>query len=149
MTTLLDKSNAIWDAIQDRMTLLIAEGKVLSPARDFVPRKKLRTGQQSGPALYAISRVTRVIDWGANSGIGELSVTFGVTNTTFRPEEVGAELENLINALVFNLMNEPTLGGADDMRVDEINPDDDPFGAEDTQPWATAALVWMFQFSRS
>ena len=149
MNSLVDQSNSIWLAIQQRIEFLIQAGGSLARVEAFIPRTRLRVGQQSNPALHVISRVTRVTEWGANRGIGELAITFGVTQSTVRPEDVGSELEELIHALVLDFMDRPNLGGSDDVRVDEINPDDNPFGSEDTLPWATATLNWVFQFTQT
>ena len=147
MNELLSQSDSIWVGIQSKIRDLAQDGHPLEHV-SFIPRSRLRAGQQSGAALHVISRVTRVTEWGANRGIAELGITFGVTQTTFRPDRVGDDLENLIRALVDSFMRAPTLGGADDFRVDDINPDDNPFGPEDTQPWATATLAWVFQFTQ-
>ena len=147
MNELLQKSERIWEAIQARIEDMAQVGHSLD-SLVFVPRTRLRAGQQSDPSLHVISRVTRVTEWGANRGVAELGITFGVTQTTFRPDSVSPNLMRLIHDLVNSFMNDPKLGGADDFRVDEINPDDSPFGADNTQPWATAALAWEFQFTQ-
>ena len=146
MNTLQDKSTNIWTAVQGQVAESMQQGNALANIKAFGPRRKIRVGQQSNPALYVLSRTTQVIEWGANRGVGELSITFGLTHTTFTPEDTGHELENLIYELVSIFMESPTLGGADYMRVEGVNLDDDPFSSEDTQPWVTAALVWVFQF---
>ena len=145
MTTLLEISSDIWLAIQHAINEAQRDGP-LARLKEFVPRKRIRSAQQAGPGLYVLSRSTQVIEWGANRGIAELTVQFGVTHTTLRPEDVSPELEELVFALIGLLMRRPTLGGADDMRVNFINPDDDPFGPEDTVPWATTTITWGFQF---
>ena len=147
MNELLSQAESIWGGIQSRIGDLRQDGYPLESVV-FVPRARLRAGQQTDPVLHVISRLTRVIEWGANRGVAELGITFGITQTTFRPEKVGDDLESLIRALVDSFMRAPTLGGADDFRVDEINPDGSPFGPEDTQPWATATLAWVFQFTQ-
>ena len=146
MTTLQETSSEIWAAVQAKVVELMQPGNALAGIQTFVPRRRLRVGQHNSPALHVVSRTTRVTEWGANRGIGELSITFGVTHSTVRPGDVGPELEGMIDELTRVFMDTPTLGGSNDIRVEEINPDDDPFGTEDTQPWATASMVWVFQF---
>ena len=146
MTSLHTKSNDIWAAIQEFVDELIGNGRELDAVDFFLPSSKYRVGQHQGPTLVVISRTIRVLEWGANTGVGELAITLGVTRPTFHPEEVGVGLEYLLQTLVGRFMEQPTLGGADDVRVEQINPDDDPFGSEEVQPWATATLAWVFQF---
>ena len=146
MNTLVDHAGQIWEAVQERITSSIRSEGSLGSIKEFVPRRRLRSGQQANPAIYVLSREISAVEWGANRGIGELTVSFGITHATLRPEEVSPQLEALLSALVELLMNFPTIGGADDIRVVTVSPDDAPFGPEDTLPWATTTVVWPFQF---
>ena len=146
MRTLLEQSKHIWDEVQRRIVASIESNGSLEGINEFVPRRRLRSGQQGNPTLYVLSREVTVVEWGANRGIGELSVSFGLTHATVRPDDVSAQFEALIFTLTNMLMELPTIGGADDVRVVTVNPDDAPFGPENTLPWATATLIWSFQF---
>ena len=146
MNTLLEQSTNVWAAVRQTIAESIRPEGPLAHIREFIPGRRLRSVRQNNPSLYALSRITRVTEWGANRGVAELAITFGVTHTTLRPEDISPQLEDLMNLLVTIFMHLPNLGEADDVRVEEVNPDDAPFGPEDTQPWATATLVWVFQF---
>ena len=144
--SLIATSNAIWSEVRRKIGDAMLPGAALTGIEEFIPRRRLRSVHQGNPALFVISRTIRVVEWGANRGLGEIAITFGVTQTTLRLGDVTLEIEELLFALVGIFIESPSLGGADDVRVEEINPEDDPFGAEDTLPWATATLVWLFQF---
>ena len=146
MNTLVEQADQIWSAVQQKVTNSIRSDGLLGSIKEFVPRRRLRSGQQTNPAIYVLSRQISTVEWGANRGIGELTVSFGITHATLRPEEVSPQLEALLSALVELLMDFPAIGGADDIRVLTVNPDDAPFGPEDTLPWATVTVVWPFQF---
>lgn len=150
MSNLSDKSLALWDAVQTKVTDAMEKGSTLHGVKQFFPQKRGRAAKLPSPSLVTLERRTTVEQWGAHRGVGSLEVTFGLTATSYKPEQSGPELESYAYALIDLFLADFRIAGlAYDTEVASVDADASPEGVEDnTQPWVTVTLIWKFEFLR-
>ena len=158
MSELRTISEAAWNIIRAEISTAIeGEKDVNFPLRDissFITTRRTRNTSFPQFTLQVLRRGTSVTEWGTNRGIAELEVEFGITTTSFKPEDISDQLTVLAFALAHLFLdsesNRATLfDTVRDVRIEEVSPDAIPEGMEETtQPWAVVRIVWDFEFLR-
>ncbi len=150
MSELQTASAAVWAAVKAKVEAAMAVGQPLSTVGEFVPYRRGRVGKLQTYAVVVLERTVVPSEWGANRGLAEQTIEFGITGTTYQPGQMAEALQKLAFALADLFLEDPTLGGlARDLKVDAIAPDARPEGNEDsTQPWAVVRLTWDYEFLR-
>ena len=147
MSDLNTKATAIWDAVKAIVDASVESG-TLKAIEEFVEYRRLRSSQMSSMYLVVLDRAVEVQEWGANRGIAFVRVVFGISGSSFQPEEIGVTLEGYAWALADLFMADLTLDGkVHETRLESLRPDTIPVGEEQTtNPWATVELSWDFDF---
>ena len=142
------KAKDIWVAVVKVITDAMLPGGALADVKAFVEYRRMRASQLPPFYLTVLDRRTEITEWGANRGIADLRVLFGLTGTSFKPDEVGGQLDSNAWALADLFQADVTLDGlVHDTRFESVSPDTTPPGEElTTEPWATVELVWNFAF---
>ena len=144
-------SDQVWQSVVDKIKTAMQAGKELDKVKDFQSLRRDRAGQIPNPLLVVLTRAVQVQDWGANRGVAAQTVVFGVTGSSYQPQQVADTIRDVAWALADLFLLDPTLGGlVNDTRLERLAPDDVPPAQEEsTQPWATVELVWDYEFLRN
>jgi hypothetical protein len=150
MSELQNVSDGVWAAVQTAIANARQKGGSLERVKEFIPYRRARLSKTHAYTMQVLRRTVVPTEWGANRGVAEQVIEFGITGLSFKPEDSAKELEELAFALADLFLSDPELSGnARDVRVEEIAPDATPEGMEEsTQPWATVRLAWEYEFLR-
>lgn len=143
-------SAEVWSAVRQKIQDAMQSGGSLESVEAFYPHRRFRVAGLPTYSLVVLRRSIEPEDWQANTGVAEQSVEFGITGTSYDPDQAGDELGAIAFALGDLFLADPTLGGkVRDVRVEVISPDAVPEGVEEvTQPWAIVRLAWEYEFLR-
>ena len=139
----------VWEAIKAKVEAALAGPSPRLAVNEFNATRRQKSPIQKTPALYVLDRRLESEDVGTHRSLASLTVTFGVTETSFR-QTTQSELESIALDLAEIFLEDPKLGElVNDTNLVTIEPDAVPFADEATELWSTVTLSWVFDYIRS
>ena len=139
---------SVWEAIQAKIEEARSGPSPRLAVKEFNPTRRQKAPVQRSPAMYVLERRLESEDVGTHRSKASLTVTFGVTETSFQ-QSTQSELESIVFDLAEIFLEDSKLGElVNDTNLVAVDPDALPFVDEATELWSTITLTWVFDYLR-